>query len=158
MNIFILDNNIEKSVQYYVDRHMKIILEISQMLCTAHFILKTNYNTPYKPCFIHHPCCKWVSKTKANYLWTCDFGLQLCKENLYRFNKEHKSKEVILWAQNNIPNFSLYNLTPFVQAMPIQYKHENAVIAYLNYYNREKQHLFKWTKRNIPYWIKREDI
>lgn len=36
MNIFILDNDIEKCAQYHVDKHVsKMILESSQLLCTA---------------------------------------------------------------------------------------------------------------------------
>ena len=38
--------------------------------------------------------------------------------------------------------------------MPEEYRNENAVLAYRNYYLNCKSHLFKWTKREIPYWVK----
>ena len=41
MNIFILDENIEKCAQYHCDKHIiKMILESAQLLCTAHWINK----------------------------------------------------------------------------------------------------------------------
>lgn len=40
------------------------------------------------------------------------------------------------------------------QAMPDQYKHDNAVIAYRNYYLGEKMEFAKWKKRNTPEWVK----
>ena len=41
MNIFILDEDIDKCAEAHVDRHViKMILESAQMLCTAHWINK----------------------------------------------------------------------------------------------------------------------
>lgn len=39
------------------------------------------------------------------------------------------------------------------QAMPDQYKHDDAVVAYRKYYLGEKMTFAKWKKRNIPEWI-----
>ena len=41
MNIFILDEDIDKCAEYHVDKHVvKMILESAQLLCTAHWIEK----------------------------------------------------------------------------------------------------------------------
>jgi hypothetical protein len=44
-------------------------------------------------------------------------------------------------------------LTEFVQAMPEQYKHENAVVAYRNYYINEKAVFAKWKATEVPEWF-----
>jgi hypothetical protein len=45
-------------------------------------------------------------------------------------------------------------LTPFAQAMPDEYKHEDAVIAYRQYYQSpEKRRLASWKKRPKPEWF-----
>ena len=37
--------------------------------------------------------------------------------------------------------------------MPDEYKMDDAVMAYRNYYNNAKSHLLKYTDREIPDWI-----
>jgi hypothetical protein len=44
-------------------------------------------------------------------------------------------------------------LTNFVQAMPEQYKNENAVVAYREYYLNEKARFAKWAYSETPDWF-----
>jgi hypothetical protein len=44
-------------------------------------------------------------------------------------------------------------LTDFVQAMPEQYKHANAVVAYRSYYINEKAAFAKWKATEVPEWF-----
>ena len=54
MNIFILDNNIEKCARYHCDQHVvKMILESVQILCTA--LNKKGMQTPYRSTHVKHP-------------------------------------------------------------------------------------------------------
>jgi hypothetical protein len=47
MNIFILDTNIEACARFHCDQYVgKMILEITQILCTA--LNKKSFATPYK--------------------------------------------------------------------------------------------------------------
>ena len=49
MNIFILDEDIDKCAEYHVDKHVvKMILESAQLLCTAHWIEEYIGYTPRK--------------------------------------------------------------------------------------------------------------
>lgn len=48
-------------------------------------------------------------------------------------------------------------MTPFAQAMPDQYKHQNAVIAYRQYYLGEKARFAKWKCGNIPLWFQEKN-
>ena len=40
--------------------------------------------------------------------------------------------------------------------MDDEFKLEGTIESYRNYYNKDKRHLFKWTNRDVPYWIKEE--
>jgi len=40
-------------------------------------------------------------------------------------------------------------MTPFAQAMPDQYRDDDAVVAYRNYYVGEKGEIAQWTRRSV---------
>ena len=44
-------------------------------------------------------------------------------------------------------------LTPFAQAMPDQYKNNNVMQAYRDYYNGEKAYFARWKSQIIPPWF-----
>lgn len=156
MNIFILDNNIEKIAQYHVDKHVvKMILESAQLLSSA--VRTSGIDAGYKLTHKNHPCAIWARESLANWLWLTELTEALHNEWRFRFNhplgKVHKSWEVV--QQLPTPNLSEdIGLTPFVQAMPDQYKNEDAVKAYRDYYIGEKAHLASWKKREQPEWWK----
>jgi hypothetical protein len=157
MNIFILDANIDQCVQAYCDKHVvKMPLETAQILCTVHHCKTPFKDIPYKPYNPKHPCIQWACKSLQNYQYLTRLGLKICSEYSFRFEKQHKSENVIKWCCLN--NWRLVNmnddgLTPFFQAMPIQYHDKNAVNAYRKYYNNEKRHIAQWRKRKMPQWF-----
>lgn len=166
MNIFILDNDLQKSVEYHIDAHViKMPLEAAQMISTAVAIdnhlgfipraltraetthLKSaNYQgwPFYKPSYINHPCSIWARQSNTNFKYLVDYCLFLNKEKLHRWpsNPSHKSAELIedfihgWWPVHLASNTGF---TPFAQAMPEDYKTFDAVDAYRTYYFCEKQ-------------------
>jgi len=155
LNIFILDNDLKKCVEYYVDKHcVKMILEHTQILCSVHHISGSKLEIPYRKTHQHHPVVKWATKSLSNYNWLIKLTESLCKEYSYRYDKIHKCEKVLKWAKENTPNIPELGLTPFAQAMPDDCKNENTVVAYRNYYRKHKRHLFAWKRREPPYWIK----
>ena len=60
--------------------------------------------------------------------------------------------DAIAYCDDNYHKLNLpdIGLTEFAQAMPEEYKSEDAVKAYQTYYFNDKKHFAKWTKRNIP--------
>ena len=175
MNLFILDNNHDTNAEYHVDRHVvKMILEASQLLCGAHWVASTLGHMPRKltsleiaECkaaitddfygFSHpnHPCAIWVRASFDNFAWTHCYAESLNSEYGYRYGKSHKSMTVI----NRLPVPTLpAGLTPFAQAMPDQYKHEDAVVAYRRYYAGDKSHLFNWKFRPRPHWLEDQGV
>ena len=154
MNIFLLDKNLEKCAQYHVDRHVvKMILESAQLLCSVHHICG-ELEPPYKLAHKNHPCSIWCRASLTNYLYLCELGLELSKEYTYRYNKHHKSTDVIQWCLNNLPNIPDIGFTPPALAMPDQYKVDDFVQSYRNYYIGEKKGFATWKNREIPYWFK----
>lgn len=152
MNIFVLSQDTVESAKFHVNSHVvKMPLETAQMLCTN--LSKVGIETPYLPVHQKHPCTKWAGESRSNFIWLCSLGINLCMEYTHRFNKVHASQEVIMFALHNSHKITDGDLTPFAQAMPDEYKDNDPVKAYRNYYNLGKRHLAKWTKRDVPYWF-----
>jgi hypothetical protein len=153
MNIFILDNDISKCALYHCDRHVvKMILESAQMLSTV--VRGSGVDSGYKITHLKHPCTLWVGDSLSNWKWLCELATALNQEYKFRFGKKinHKSYDLIQSLPS--PKIPDRGLTSFAQAMPEKYKNRIPVVAYRNYYLGEKSHLFSWTKRAKPPWIK----
>jgi hypothetical protein len=157
MNIFVLDRNPFIAAEMHCDKHVpKMILETAQMLSTAHHI----YESPiaplvYKKAHVNHPCTIWVRESTMNYDWTWKLFHGLNIEFMMRRNKEHESwrkfKSILGTTPEGIP---CKGLTPFAQAMPEEYKNEDAVEAYRSYYIGAKAGFAKWEwpSAKVPFW------
>ena len=167
MNLFILSLFPEEVARFMMDKHIvKIILEAVQMLCSARRVLlptdDETTNAPlYKLAHKNHPVTIWCRMSRENFIWTLDLVDEMHKEWRFRYNhpetKFHKSYLVAQYLREHIPDADIFpeqRLTPFAQAMPDQYKHEDAVVAYRNYYmSEEKQKIATWNKkREAPAW------
>ena len=180
MNIFILDENIDKCAEAHVDKHIvKMPLEAAQMLCTNHWIskylghiprkltseewaiikeAKTNdvRDFPYLPTMYNHPCTIWGRESLENYEWLYCYALALNEEYGYRYGKSHKSvHDVIL----KLPEYHAPSivLTKFAQAMPEELKGESAVEAYRRFYHKDKATFAEWKFRGKPDWWLEEE-
>lgn len=163
MNIFILDEDPVTCAKYHADKHVvKMILESAQMLCTA---LNETSGLPtltiYKSTHANHPCTKWVSASRHNALWLYDLMTALGEEYTYRYGKQHKTIEkmrddaILIKIRVVLPDVPS---TPYAQAMPDEYKHNDAVTAYRTYYLNDKRALLKYTKREVPHWVGDKEI
>lgn len=170
MNIFILDDNVKTAAEYHCDAHVvKMILELAQLLCTAHSVLASPtcvadnadfFGKLYKATHTNHPCAKWVRSSRANYVFTYQLFVALSKEYTHRYGKEHvsytKLKDLLVYVPDDIPDVGF---TEPAQAMPDDVKIVgDAVGAYRKYYNKYKQ--FKannkqntYTNRQKPEWL-----
>lgn len=159
MNIFFLDKNPQKCAEYHNNKHVvKMILETAQLLCGVQHIVNSQLDIPYKLSHKNHPCSIWARECVENYVWLCDFGIELCKEYTHRYGKKHKSQQIIEWCMINIPNIkSNGNITNPALAMPDERKiasRNSAVDSYREYYIKDKSHIAAWTKRPKPFWYK----
>lgn len=163
MNLFILSLIQREIAEYMMDKHVaKILLEAVQMLCSAKRVLdpddKIN-DKLYKLTHKNHPVTIWCRASRENFVWVLDLIDELHKEWKFRYGhpetKVHKSYLVALILRENIPtNFPDSGLTMFALAMPDEYKGEDPIQAYRNYYmSPEKQKIASWKKkRTKPEW------
>ena len=152
MNIFILDTDPKVAATMLCDKHVvKMIVETAQMLCTA--ASKLGHDVPYRPTHAtKHPCTLWVGESKSNWNWLVDHGIAMCEEYTRRYNRTHKTQAVIeLCRDSNIGPKNDTGLTQFRLAMPIQYKCDDPVKSYRDYYIGEKSRFAKW-KTSQPAW------
>lgn len=154
MNVFILDEDFEKSAQYNVDRHVvKIVTECAQILAAGYI----KNDAPYAHTHYNNPWCKFVRNSKKNFEFLLQHGQALAKEYTYRYEKIHKSEHVLNWYIKNPPNLKDLELTEIPRCFGL-WKDQipenlDIVESYRKYYLLAKPHLFNWKNREKPYWI-----
>lgn len=182
MNIFFLDSHPEICAQMHNDKHcVKMVLEYSQLLSTAHRVLDGIESTElsssgrktkrwklqdgrdtilYSATHINHPSAIWARQSNSNYTWLHNLLVALCREYTYRYGKIHKCESSgLVDSLKKLPNtISVGNFTEPTPAMPVHVIVSNDSIAsYRNYYNQNKQHLASWqgkvNSRSIPEWF-----
>ena len=177
MNIFYLDSDPKLCAEWAVDSHcVKMILEASQLLSTAHRLLDGDmyidassgrkikrWRLPdhrdtdlYSATHINHPSAVWARESNNNYNWLWCYLYEHCKEYTHRYGKKHKVETSGLMNLLSQPprNIPIAAKTQPPQAMPEEYRDANdTVTAYRNYYKYGKAKLHSWKNRNPPAWI-----
>lgn len=167
---------------------IKMPLEAAQMLCTTIFIDKylgyvprnldkeerevirkeadkvrdlipEDRPIPYLPTHVNHPCTIWARVSLENFNWLYCYAHALNDEYHYRYGgKCHKAVKAIsdmeFWP-TRLPDIGL---TPFAQAMPDHFKHEDAVTAYRRFYIGDKDAFATWKYRPQPNWYIRPNL
>lgn len=180
MNIFYLDEDLDRCAEYHIDKHVgKMQLEATQLLTTTLWVDKylgfiprklekkeldvinlhkrnepdidNRKFTRYLPTHINHPCAIWTRSSLDHYYWLICYVNALDSENVYRGNKPHAS----CIEANRLPepiNLIDKGWTEPPQCMPDQYKMSNTVMAYRLFYLRDKAEFASWKVRNKPPW------
>ena len=152
VNIFFLNSDPSICAQQHVDKHVvKMILETAQLLCGVHWV--SGGEAPYKLSHKNHPCSIWARESLSNYLLLCELGLELCEEYTHRYNKRHKSQQIIEWCLTNKPNISDVGFSKPPKAMPDEYKVDSVIQSYRNYYIGAKREFVSWKNRKKPEWF-----
>lgn len=136
---------------FHCDQHViKMILESAQLLCTV--VHMSGGKAGYRIVLPKHKCTLWALASLSNWLWLRRLAYALNDEYKFRYNREenHKSIEIIMNLQE--PNIKDLGLTPFHLAMPDEFKCEDTVQAYRNYYAGAKFRFATWKNRKIPDW------
>lgn len=143
----------------HCDKHVvKMIIETAQILSAAHWLAgseapysltKNNNNKPMN----------WARASLQNYRWLVELGLQLCDEYTHRYEKVHKSQEILQWLKDNEPNLPDIPMTSFEPAVPVEYIRsgssdawEDVIASYRAYYVYDKRYFAKWSNRDTPEW------
>ena len=139
MNIFVTDECPEKSARVLPDKHIvKMPLETCQMLSIVasdkwghgYGTLPKADGTPYateKGAFRNHPCTIWANETVENTRWLLQHGFALCAEYAARYGKVHTCFHSLLAASEIIPKADWRDHTPFVRAMPDEFKLDRTI-------------------------------
>lgn len=177
MNLFYFSENAEENAKQHCDKHtVKMILEYTQLLSTAHRVLdgvpvrvrarkgnrtKTIYQLNdfrddllYGATHINHPVAKWVRQSHSNYLYLVQLLDHLHSEYEYRYGRVHKSKAILIRLRELPLNIPYGAFTSPALAMPDEYKTSSATESYRNYFIGEKSHIASWKYRNVPGWYK----
>ena len=163
MNIFILSPDPYEAALMHCDKHVpKMCVESAQMLSAA--VLRHDPDAPdkavwpttakgthYKASYPHHPCTKWAGDSRANFKWLAKYGLALCQEFFVRFGKRHRCQDAIEILLLHVERLPVGELTPFHQAMPVEHRNEDPVVAYRSYYRTKM--FAEWSKgQPAPAW------
>ncbi len=177
MNLFFLHVDPKQCAKLHLDKHcVKMILELVQMLYTAHRLLKSE-NIPldgYRPFSPQHPTCIWVRQCAENYRYCVTLAKCLCEEYTYRYHRVHTCEPHIDWLSTNYPTFKeelieyrdtvvlSYNeglqalgCTPVPLAMPEDVKYHDTIKSYRMYYVVYKRRFATWKGRSEPWWFTR---
>lgn len=178
MNIFYVDEDPFIAAQQMVDKHVvKMILESAQLLSTAHRIIdgveyvgksKTGRNAKrwkldnpilddvlYQATHVNHPSAVWCRQSDKNYQWLYRHFRGLLEEYTFRYGKVHKCSDMIGALAITPLAIHVGAFTHVTPAMLEEYRiADDSIASYRNYYLQGKSHLHKWTKREMPEWIK----
>ena len=164
MNIFVTDDSPTISAQNLDnERVVKMILESTQMLCTA--INERGGTSPYKSTHVNHPSNVWARETQKNFLWLLKHAFALCSEYSRRYDKDHKCYNILklIDQEDMYVYMPLGPLTPFAncaanQSKGISFKHvESPIEAYKQYLSARWDTDTippKWTGRPVPSFYK----
>ena len=159
MNIFAIEGNNNKidwsksakSQDNY--RVVKMILESTQMLCSALNILIGEQVTPYRTTHKNHPSTKWVRESSANFESLMEHTMSMLEEYTERFNRIHKCAAVVeqvidLFDPSHFPSHSP---TPLPLCMPDEFKTEDVVTSYRKFYASKPK--MRYAKSKVPPWF-----
>ena len=124
------------------------------MCCTAHW--ETGNEAPYKRAHKNHPSTIWTRQSIQHYRWLVKHVLEICDEFEKRYGKVHATKQVLLWCKDNEPNLPNNKFIEPPQCMPEEFRKENTIEAYKNFYINDKVKVKKldWKKlNNKPKWV-----
>jgi len=182
LNLFILDNDLQKCAEAHVDSHVvKMPLEVAQILCTNFALYHIGIEAPnrkidkdeharlreyaqqQRPLPQEHRLVPYlpVSVNHPCTIWarSSKANWLWCVDYAFALEKEYtyrygkpSLKAVDVIRGLGMPEFAEEDFTPFAQAMPENYKCSDAIKAYRGYYCGDKVHLAKWKNREEPSW------
>ena len=104
----------------------------------------------------NHPCAVWARTTDANYHWLVQLFDAVLREYEKRYQKIHATEKLREFFRTAPANIEQGVMTPFALAMPDEYKVDDEILSYQNYYVGDKARFAKWTEpATVPKWFSR---
>jgi hypothetical protein len=101
----------------------------------------------------NHPCAIWARQSDANYHWLAMLFEGVLREYTHRYKKIHATERLLGFLRGAPKNLPHGPLTPFALAMPDEYKTDDEIISYQNYYVGDKARFARWTNSPVPRWF-----
>jgi len=132
-----------------------MILETGQMLSTAYQRHCGIDEELYKLAYPHHPMTIWVGDSLGNYMWSIDLLGHLLNQYRHRYhNRIHKTGRILnnlICLNDKIKDkFECQNFLIPPLCMPDEYKCDNYIQSYKDYYVGEKKRFAKYTSVDTP--------
>lgn len=152
MNIFVTNNCPVQSAREHCRVHnTKMIVELAQMLSTAHRVIDNNQNSVlYKATHVNHPSSIFIRKSSENYKWAYEHFVALCDVYESDRKKVHATAERLREVLKNPPKgIRTGKLTSFPKAMPDKFSgiSSDPTVCYQKYLNHK---FSEWLSREKP--------
>ena len=143
MNIFYLQREPEACAHDHCDKHVpKMILEYAQLI-----------DQLYKSTHKNHPSAIWARSSDNQYMWFYELFCALSEEYQLRYKKEHLTYTKLHGLLKYLPrNIQTNGFTDPPQCMPDEYKHDNCITAYREFYRHDKSRFANWKYSDVPTW------
>lgn len=164
MNIFATDPSPKLSARALDDQRLvKMVLETAQILCGGLYLRGVpTLALPYKPTHLGHPAVLWAAMTEENLRWVYRHGWRLSEEYSNRYNKVHKSGEVIEYLRQYCPSPEIKPRRPQTfyngarhKSLGLDYTHLPVHEAYRAYLVKRwsmQTRPPRWTNSSPPDW------
>jgi len=158
MNIFYIETDPSDCAKSMYNTHVvKMILEYSQILSTAHRVIlgESADDRLYKMTHKNHPSTIWARANCDNYLWLANLLKETALEYTHRYEKIHltERKGIIDLLQTPPPTLEAGEFFEPPQCMPDYCKSNKSLDAYRKLYMTEKLPLMAYKNRQIPNWL-----
>ena len=153
MNIFHLDKDPKICAEYHCDKHVvKMILETAQMLSTAYRKKFGDNDDLYKTAYPKHPMTIWVGDSGDNFFWSVQLLDQLLYQYTVRYKKVHKTIKIsnLLHSKHKLWHTWKTKFTRPPLCMPDEYKSDDYIQSYRNYYIGDKKRFARYTLVDTP--------
>ena len=153
MNIFHLHKDPKICAEYHCDKHVvKMILETAQMLSTAYRKKFGDNDDLYKTAYPKHPMTIWVGNSGNNFFWSIQLLDQLIYQYTVRYKKVHKTIRIsnLLHSKHKLWHSWKTEFTRPPLCMPDEYKSDDYVQSYRNYYIGDKKRFARYTNTSTP--------
>jgi len=176
MNIFVFDRDADEAAWMMDDLRLgKMLIESGQLLATGlrergatdEVFLRagivTSKGTPWKSTHRNHPCAVWTRATYGNFRWLSRHAIGLAECFSYRRGKEHACEQAVRrmhaigsrffpaeTGRRFDPRTHDLTMTPFVLAMPDEYKSDDPVESYRAYLHSKEN--VKWNDEPPSWW------
>jgi len=162
MQIFLPSENIMECAKALDDKRLnKIVVESAQIASTVLWIndcdiaeTLTANGKCYLPTHENHPLVRWCASSNENFSFVLDYLFELCVEYTYRFEKRHKTADILFSLANNSGRYvggkKVGVVTPINATT--HYKHINWSV----YEAYRLEMAYKWNnQKKPPVWTRR---